>query len=272
MKKLLVVFGGTSYSSSLAEFAMRLAKTSRSLVHGLFVCPSMIPVVQYPFPGDLPLAGADWVVTDDQIYQNQKLIEANIQVLKDSCAEENVACVINPDIDITLDELIEHSAFADLIVCQANEDFGASSIRELLADTHCPVLLVPRQPDLPTRAVLCYDESFSSMLAIKMYSYLFPEWQHLPSTLLTINPKGDDGLRYDDYLVDWLPQHFINLQKQILHGNLQKELVGFIRKSSEPAIVVMGAYGRSAMSRLFNQSLSNVVIEETNTCVFIMHE
>ena len=192
MKKLLVVFGGTSYSNSLAEFALRLAKTSRSLVLGLFVGPSMVPMVQYPFPNDLALTSVDWVTTEELIYQNQKLIEANIQVLKDSCAEENIACIIHPDTDITLDELIDHSAFADLIVCQANEDFGDISIRELLADTHCPVLLVPRLANLPTRAVLCYDESFSSIWAIKMYSYLFPEWKHLPSTLLSINPKGDD--------------------------------------------------------------------------------
>ena len=271
MKKLLVVFGGTSYSNSLAEFALRLARTSRSLVHGVFVSPSTVPPVQYPFPNDLSLTAADWA-TVDIIYQNQKLIEANIQVLKDSCAEENIACTIRSDTDITLDEVIDHSAFADLIVCQANEDFGDMSIRELLVDTHCPVLLVPRLAHLPTRAVLCYDESFSSMWAIKMYSYLFPEWKHLPSTLLSINPKGDDGLKYGDYLADWLPQHYSNLQKQILHGNLQKELVNFIRQESEPTIVVMGAYGRNAISRLFNQSLANVVIEETNTCVFIAHE
>jgi nucleotide-binding universal stress UspA family protein len=73
-------------------------------------------------------------------------------------------------------------------------------------------------------------------------------------------------------LNDWLPQHFPVLQKQILQGNLQKELVSFIRKNDEQAVVVMGAYGRNAVSRLFHRSLSNIVIEETNALLFIMHE
>jgi nucleotide-binding universal stress UspA family protein len=107
---------------------------------------------------------------------------------------------------------------------------------------------------------------------MKMYSYLFPEWRQLPSTVLSINPKGDNGLKYDDYLNDWLPYHFPELEKQLLQGNLHKELVRFIRKNDEQVIVIMGAYGGNAVSRLFHRSLANIVIQETKALVFIMHE
>lgn len=40
----------------------------------------------------------------------------------------------------------------------------------------------------------------------------------------------------------------------------------------EPTVVVMGAYGGNAVSRLFHKSLANIVIEETNAALFIMHE
>jgi nucleotide-binding universal stress UspA family protein len=79
-------------------------------------------------------------------------------------------------------------------------------------------------------------------------------------------------MRYQNYLSDWLPQHFSRLQQQILHGNLHRELVRFIRKGEDSTLVIMGAYGRNAVSRLFHRSLANVVIEETNACLFIMHE
>jgi hypothetical protein len=141
-----------------------------------------------------------------------------------------------------------------------------------LTDTRCPVLLVPDNAALPTRAVFCYDESFSSIYALKMYSYLFPEWKDLPGVLLSINPKGDNGKGYDDYLADWLPQHFSNIQREEPSGNLQRELVSFIRKNEEPTIVVMGSFEGNAISRLFHKSLANVVLEETRACIFIMHE
>ena len=271
MKKLLVAFNATNYSNSLAHFAIKIARHSHSVIHAVFLSPSFVPVT-YPFPNDLPLASTGLISTAEMIEESRKLTEADIQVFKDDCAAKGVSYSIDYSTNITLEDLIDHSAFADLILCDAKEELGGISIRDLLMDTHCPVLLVPQVVQMPVKAVLCYDESFSSILAMKMYSYLFPEWKELPSTVLSINPKGDNGMKFDDYLNDWLPMHFPSLQKQILQGNLQRELVSFLRKNDDQSIVVMGAYGGNAVSRLFHRSLANIVIEETNALVFIMHE
>jgi nucleotide-binding universal stress UspA family protein len=272
MKKLLVAFNAVNYSNTLAAFATNIARLSNSTINAVFLTPSMAPVVQYPFPNDLPLASSGLVSTAEMMEETKRLTESHIRLFKEDCAKENIGCKIEDTDGITLDNLIDHSAFTDLILCDAKEELGGISIRELLVDTHCPVLLVPENTELPTRAVLCYDESFSSILAMKMYSYLFPEWKEMPSTVLSINPKGDNGIKHDDYLNDWLPEHFLNPQKLRLQGNLQTELVSFIRKNDEPTIVVMGAFGRNAISRLFHRSLANIVIEETNAFLFIMHE
>jgi nucleotide-binding universal stress UspA family protein len=272
MKKILVAFNAINYSSSLAEFALKIAKQTNSVIHAVFLTPKLAPVVQYPFPNDLPLASSGLISTGEMEEESKKLVDAHFDFFRDDCAREGVECKTDPAVDITLDDLIDHSAFSDLILCDAKEELGGISTRELLVDTHCPVVLVPANMQMPVRLILCYDESFSSILAMKMYSYLFPEWKGFPATVLSINPKGDNGLRFDDYLSDWLPQHFSNLEKQIMQGNLQRELVSFIRKNDEPAMVVMGAYGRNAVSRLFHRSLANIVIEETNAFLFIMHE
>lgn len=271
MKKMIVVFNGATYSTDLSSFTLRLAHANPSLVHGVFLSPTLMPVAQYPFPNDLPLAG---VVTTEEMLQDQReTMDANIKVFRDDCQRQNIQCTVDEDLNITLEELIDHSAFTDLMLCSSIEEMGGVSLRDVLVNTHCPVVLVPQHASLPMRAILCYDESYSSVLAMKMYSYLFPEWKDLPTAVLTINPKGDDGyLKHEEYLSDWLPQHFTRLEKQVLQGNLQRELVGFIRKGDEPTMVVMGAYGRNAMSRLFHRSLANVVIEETSAILFIMHE
>ena len=271
MKKILVAFNANNYSNSLSEFAIKIARKDNSIIHAVFLAPSLAPVAQYPFPNDLPLASS-LVSNEEMIKETQDLNDVHVQLFKHDCTNASIDCTIENSIDISLDDLIEHSAFADLILCDAKEELGGFFTSELLVGTHCPVLLVPQTSGMPTRAVLCYDESFSSILAIKMYSYLFPEWKGLPSTVLSINAEVDSGIKHDDYLKDWLPLHFSNWKKQILQGNLQRELVSFIRKNEEPAIAVMGAYGRNAVSRLFHRSLANIIIEETNAFVFIMHE
>jgi nucleotide-binding universal stress UspA family protein len=272
MKKILVVFNAINYSNTLAAFARNMARLSNSTINAVFLTPSLAPVIQYPFPNDLPLASSGLVSTPEMMKETTNLTKSHVRSFREGCASENINCKIEDADAITLDNLVDYSAFTDLILCDAKEVLGGISVQELLVDTHCPVLLVPGKTELPTRAVLCYDESFSSILAMKMYSYLFPEWKEMQSTVLSIYSKGDNDIKYRDYLNDWLPEHFLNLQKLRLQGDLQTELLSFIRKNDEPTIVVMGAFGRNAISRLFHRSLAHIVMEETNAFVFIMHE
>jgi nucleotide-binding universal stress UspA family protein len=272
MKKFLLVYNGETYSESLTEFGIKISKQSGALLHAVFISPFPQQISQYPFPGDISISGSTLLNTEEIQREHRELIRSNMELFINSCKESNLDYRVDDDIDITINELIDHSAFADLILFAAKEQFGTYSFRDVLADTHCPVLLVPEKAELPQRAVLCYDENFSSVYAIKMYSYLFPEWKNLPTYLLTINPKGDNGNKYDGYIDDWLQERFSNLKKIELQGNLQKELAAYIQKGDHECMVVMGAFGGNAMARMFHKSLANLVLEETSASVFIIHE
>jgi nucleotide-binding universal stress UspA family protein len=58
----------------------------------------------------------------------------------------------------------------------------------------------------------------------------------------------------------------------VLNGDPEQTMIDFLSKQGEHAMVVMGAYGRSAISRLFQQSFSNRVIQELKLPVFITHQ
>lgn len=270
MKKILVLFNGIDYPAHQIAYGIELAKTDQALLQAVVMRPvSLANTVSYPFPNDLALAQPP-LVTYEDTRENTELIKANLKLFADECKEAGVKSVAQPD-TLSIDELIEQTAFSDLVLAGAKISFGDYSLEELLADTHCPVLIVTEKAKLPSKAILCYDEGFSSMFAIRHYSYLFPEWKSLPTQVVSINPKGDKGVKYSPYIDSWLQQHFIDCQNTVLEGNLQRELIGTIGKD-EHCIVVMGAYGRSAVSRLFHRSLANVVFEETNAAVFVIHE
>jgi hypothetical protein len=272
MKKILVVFNGETYNSHLSSFAIRLSKQTGAILQAVFISPFVEQINTYPFPGELPMM-AEGISGAREIQEEHKgLIQSNMDLFVSDCKKTSVPCNVTNDNDITVNELLDHSAFSDLILCDAKEQYGTYSFKDFITDTHCPVVLVSENARLPQRAILCYDESFSSIYAIKMYNYLFPEWKDIPTAIISINPKGDNGNKYDDYLSDWLPAHFSNIEKVQLEGNLQKELTGFIGKQDLNSIVVMGSYGGNAMSRMFHKSLSNVVLEETSASLFIVHE
>ena len=269
MKKVLVVLDGSSYPQYLVDFAVQIAKNTQSLLHPVFMKPQN--VVGYPFPNDMSVANSEVFTAADESLDDRKLMESHFQLFKDDCTVAQVSFSNAGSIDVSIEELIDHSAFADLVIAENSFDPGYS-LTELLVETHCPVMLIPRNAELPQQAILCYDESFSSMYAMKMYSYIFPEWNHLPTSVITINPKGDNGDRFDEYVSEWFLQHFKNLQTNTIIGNLHKELLSLVNKENNKAVVVMGAYGRNAASRLFHRSLANVVLENTDAILFIIHE
>lgn len=271
MKKILVVLNGTDYPAHVVDYGLKLAEKNGSELQAVVLAPPSTQVTgAYYFPNDLGLAGAEEPL-EAPGESDTKIIEANLALFKEDGREAMVPCSVGA-VSLTPEDLVEETAFADLVLSHTGIHMGLISLEELLSDSRCPVVLVPRGAELPTRAVLCYDESYSSIYAIKMYAYLLPECRHLPTTLLTINPKGDNGNGKAGRIKDWLPHHFPQLQIRHLQGNLQKELTGFIGIEAHSTVVIMGAYGRNALSRIFHKSLSRVVMEETGSTLFVVHE
>jgi nucleotide-binding universal stress UspA family protein len=119
---------------------------------------------------------------------------------------------------------------------------------------------------------VAYDGSESSVLAMKMFSYLFPEWNELSTTVLFANRSASNHLPRNRELKDLAGRHFKNVTYKVLNGDVERVLLDFLKKNKEKSLVVMGSYGRSALSRMFHSSLSNKVIEEVKVPVFITHQ
>ncbi len=269
MRNIFVVFNGVDYSPHVLNFAIFAAKQNASVLHPIFLKPLHVEEsLQYPFPNDL--SGTQSLFSRKELdEEDQKGMDANLQVFIDECKENDLQYKTERKLE-TLEELIDLTAFADLTMVDARSEIGKYSVIDLLTDAHCPTILVPATSQLPDKIVLCYDGSASSMYAIKMYSYLFPEWKNKPTELLTINPPSND--KDETYMDDWCDNHFTNLAKHQAQGNVHQELINFIQPESEKKLIVMGAFGRSALSRLLHRSLAARVIEETSASLFITHQ
>lgn len=61
--------------------------------------------------------------------ENRKMIDTHIGFFRDDCKREGVGCQIENSVDIRLEDMIDHSAFSDLILCDAKEELGGISTR-----------------------------------------------------------------------------------------------------------------------------------------------
>lgn len=271
MKKILVVINDHKLPRPVLDCAVQIAKEQNAHLFGLFVhSPFYGTEKTYPFPSDINLTDNDFTRETDKA-ESQRLEQAQVHVLANACAAAGVAFQAHGLQADFLDTLIDHSAFADLMICDAANPPVLYSLNSLLADAHCPVLLVPAEYAGYDELIFTYDGSSSSMQAIRQFTYLFAAGRNLPVYLASVLPENIRGIEYSDLLKEWLPLYYPNFTIEILKGNSREEMPQFISRHKK-ALVVMGAYGRSSLSRLFKESLASVVLQKTSAPLFITHD
>src|SRR5688572_7413137 len=126
MKKILVVFNGINAPWHILRFATNIAKTSGSLIYGIFLIDREI---KNPYPNDMDLTEVD--VTRGSVSEEDAILEShNISMFENICKISGVDCQIEKD--FLLEELIEQSRQADLIITDTTPDFQEYSLDDIL--------------------------------------------------------------------------------------------------------------------------------------------
>ncbi|MBX7140521.1 MAG: universal stress protein [Chitinophagales bacterium] len=278
MKKILIAFDGLSYTKDSAAFAIRTAVASDSLLVGVFLYDLRYARLLHTYRWDVPLQHYYYDVSKIE-RADEKVVHESIKAFRKQCDEAGVHYKVHLDRGVPLLELLNESAFADLIIIDTKtslfdlSDHKMSTfLKDLLVEARCPILIVPPRSTDIRHVFVAYDGSESSVLALKMFSYLFPEWNELSTTVLFANRTASNHLPRNSEVKDLAARHFRKVQYKVLNGEVDKVLIDFLKKHKEKSVVVMGSYGRSALSRMFHSSLSNKVIEEVKVPVFITHQ
>lgn len=259
MKKVLVVFT-SAIPTYVQKFAIDMAKEHAWLLHGIFLDNAASPIL-YLSPGDIAPE-----VTNMQ--ENEKLVDDNMQTFSFNCQTAGVLC--EKEKNTTLEQLIKYSSSAEAIITDAHITFFQFSLTTILTDAHCPVCLVSEAASAIKHVILTYDGSNSSKYAIEQFMIVFPKLSELPTYLVSINPELE-VLEHKEFINQILPDYFPNYTLKLLEGNVKKELDKFVQQYPDNTIVVLGAFGRTAISRLFHPSLAKEILNETKATVFIAH-
>lgn len=277
MKKILAAFDGTRYSEGASKYAIEIAKATNSMLVGVFIQDMRYMNFTYAYAWDQPFVDFNSIEASQK--EEKEKIDLNIKLFHTACDAKGVHHKVHLDKGVPLQELLTESVFADFIIIDSQTSFFSLGdknpspfLQDFLSDSHCPVLIVPHHYTFFDKAVLCYDGSPSSVYAIKMFSYLFPELEDLKTIIVTVNEQSSTHVKEGWNFKDLIRVHFQASEYEVLKGNAEQELINYLKRNGENAIIVMGSYGRNALSRLFHQSLSNRVIQEINVPVFITHQ
>lgn len=277
MKKFLAVFDGYKMSKSTLDYTIQLTQAANAHLAGVFLdeflyrtykVSKVIKTYEDYEAIMKKLDEKDKVKRDEAVMQFQK-----------ACEKAKITFSIHRDKSIALQELKHESMFADLIIINEYETFTKYKeepptrfMKDLLGDVQCPVLVVPNAFKPVDKIVLLYDGGPSALYAVKMFSYLFGNFQDLPVEVYTVNDQMENLRLPDNKLMrEFIKRHFPKATYSVAKGNAEELILGYLRNRKENELVVLGAYRRSELSRWFKTSMADTLMKELDTPLFIAH-
>jgi len=274
MEKILLAIDAGAPCQKALDFACYLARLTKSKITGVFL--------DNLASAEIPLALTEKVMAGaydkkDAYSIARKMIEKNIDSFRQECINQEVNYAVHRDHGVPADDMITESRFADLLVIDAETSFkkqfeGSPSVfvQDVLKKAECPVIIAPALFEFTEEIFFAYNGSASSVFAIKQFTYLFPQLSNKKVTILQANETGKWEDAQKHRFKEWLTAHYNNLHFEALYGNTDGAFFDYLLKK-ENIILVMGAYGRTALSQFFRSSTADMLIKTITQPIFIAH-
>lgn len=277
MNKFIAAFDGLKMSVSNVDYAIAMAKDSTSFLTGVFLDDRTYTSYKiYDLVMEQGVSEKKLKQYEHDDFEHRRRSSA---IFTEKCEASGMYFNIHHDKNVALQELLHETVYSDLLIIAAGENFThheekfpSRFIRDLLSDTQCPIMLTPQWFQPFTKVFFLFDGEPTSVYAMKMFTYLFPNYKELEVEVLTVKPMETTGHVPDNKLVkEWMKRHFRNAEFTVLKGIPSEEIIKYLKEEKQHSCVVLGAYRRTMVSRWFKSSLADKLASELDWPVFIAH-
>ncbi|MCO5950199.1 universal stress protein [Mucilaginibacter flavidus] len=278
MKKISAAFDGLKFSEGTLNYAIKLAENSKALLSGVFLESFL-----YHSYGIYDVVGSQGVseAKMKRLRENdEETRRISSVVFESACKKAGIPYAIHHDKNFALQELLKESIYSDLVLIGADENMShynekapTDFIRNFLAETQSPVLIVPRQYHEIEKVVLLYDGKPSSVHAIKMFNYMLPWMCNKETEIISVtDPKEARQLPDENLVSEFIKCHYPKAVYTLLQGDPEGEILDYLKNIPQNVLVVLGAYQRGNVSRWFKTSMADLLLKNTGRPLFIAHQ
>ena len=277
-KKILLAIDAINPDKNALEFACYLGRLTKSKIIGVFL-ENLVAEERPVLKKMHGMTYVDWELDEksDEHKAKTDKVERNIAIFKDGCISGEVCFRVHRDRGVPVRELIGESRFADVLVVDAQTSFHkryegnpTEFVRDVLKKAECPVIIAPESFEGVDEIIFAYNGSSSSVFAIKQFTYLFPQLHNKKVSIVQVNAAGEwhDPDKYK--FKEWLKEHYTDLHFEALKGETDTKLLTHVINRKN-IFLVMGAYGRGAISQFFKHSQADLLIKTVSHPIFIAH-
>ena len=249
MNKIIVALDSLRPSKSAVSYAIELSKSTDSHLVAVFL--DDFSNTSYK---SHEMLRKQFTVSqetyDTCIQEDNETRKEAVSHFEEMSGKENLKYTIHHDRNISLNELIAESNYADLLIIEKKETmtFYAENppthfIKNLLQEIHCPVLVVPGEYKKIDKVLFLYDGEPYSATAIKMFSYLFRVYSESRIEVLTVKSnKREQPVLNNHLLKEYMKSHFPNTIYTVLSGLPDIEIINHLKCTYQNELIVLGSY------------------------------
>lgn len=278
MKKFIAAFDSLRFSESTLDYAVFFAKQCNAHLVGVLLedftrhSYSIADITKYEgqdFEGHLHNLDVK-----DKEERNE-----SVDKFEHACQNAAVNYTVHRDRNLAIQELLHESIYADLIIISEDETLNRYEepaptrfIKELLNDVQCPVVLVPAKYRPVDKIVMLYDGGPSSVYSVRTFSYLFDSLTDFETQVLTVKTMEENLHLPDNRLMkEFIKRHYPKAEYLVLKGQAEDQIIQYLHREKKDPLIVLGAYRRNKLSRLFKPSMADYLLQHVKMPLFVAH-
>lgn len=259
-------------SASVISFAVEFAK-----IHGLELGGLSVIDIERMTQGEaVPMGAGAYKAERDAIRLEscRQLAQTVSGELASACDLAGVRCTSQMSEGDTIGEVTRATLAYDLLICGHTPGGDASDrslLLSILKHNARPAIVVPRDPARGANVMLAYDGSFQAaraMASIAQSGFLANRQLHV----VCLHAEYGTAAARSVSAMDYLRRQGIRAEShpEVLVKTPAEQLIETARRH-DVGLLVMGAFGKSAMREFFFGSVTQTILEKLSIPVLLDH-
>lgn len=277
MNKIIAVFDGMNFSDTVLQQAVGICKNRKAHLVGVFLHETLLheylfsesSVINSYNPAELMKALRE---------EDEKTYATSVAKFRAACENGGIEHSVHKKKESALNTLVQETLFADLLMIDPRDSFSSIEsstpswfVQSVLRSSGCPALLVGKKPLQIKRPIFLYDGEPSSVHAMKLFSYLFPDFRDEPVEIYTTSADTlNRHVPHHQLVHEWVKRHYPKAEFHVYTGSTD-QLITVLKEKAKDFVLVTGAYERSRLSLFLRSSFADELITEVKAPIFIAH-
>lgn len=276
LRSILVGLDGSAYSHTALEFCIDWARRYDALIVGLGIIAE--PAIRAPEMTPIGAGAFKQHADEIRLAQATRQVEQFLEQFSLRCADAAVASKVLEDVGEPYEQILREAQRYDVIVLGqqtyfhfATHEGPCETLKKVLNYAPRPVITVPEKLVPGSSILIAYDGSLQAARVLQAFQGIGVD-DASELHVVSVGSNYVEASRLSDRAIEYLALHGRNAKAHVVSSSdTPAAVILDLARRVTARLVVMGAYGQSAIKEFFLGSVTRTMLKESSVPLFLYH-